>query len=201
MAENAETETPYAKGEKFEILFAKFMKSDLGWEKYIVRSQQKSGRNSKGSQVDIIGQRKDDRYRRLWNLGVIFSGILAVAILIGIIELIDTGSDTGFIIIGMGLIPGATGIYCFWDCEHYHKENAWVECKNRKEKSTYDDVRKSVEEFNGYKASGDKEYKYIVHYFVSANGFKDTALKHAHDNGIICYTYKNGKFEIEPYWK
>ncbi|HVT86797.1 MAG TPA: hypothetical protein VHD35_16445 [Chitinophagaceae bacterium] len=52
-------ETSYAKGENFEKLFAEFMKSDLGWDKYVIRSQQKGKRNSRGSQVDIIGEKHD----------------------------------------------------------------------------------------------------------------------------------------------
>lgn len=188
------TETSYSKGEEFEKLFAEFMKSDLGWDSYRIRSQQRSGQNSKGSQVDIIGKRQDKRGKRLEKLSYVYY-VIAIGVITGWVLTDEIG------LLVLGIIVAAGSIISALISRDKHKENAWVECKNRKTKSTYDDVRKSIDEFNSYKAIGDKEYKYVIHYFVSANGFVDTALKCAYDNGIICYTYKNGNFEIEPYWK
>lgn len=70
-----------------------------------------------------------------------------------------------------------------------------------RDESTYDDVKKSIDEFKDYKASGEKEFKYVVHYFVSKNGFIENALKLANDNKLICYEFKNEKFEKVEYWK
>lgn len=203
MSENNEPETSYSKGEKFEKLFAEFMKSDLKWDKYIIRSQQKGKANSKGSQVDIIAEKKDDRGRVLHNMALaallIFIGSFIVLLYFYYNNII--GSDdfiswtSGCIVIGVGSIA-----YSYLSSK-FHKENAWVECKNRKTKTVYEDVVKSIAEYKDYKASGDKEYKYVYHYFVSANGFVENALKLAMDNNIICYEYKNEKFEKVTYWK
>lgn len=187
-------ETSYSKGESFEKLFAEFMKERLGWTKYAIRSQQKGKQNSKGSQVDVIAERQDKRGMKLQTLGLFYELATVVLLVIGIIDKADW-------LIYFGAFLSIIGLIAIIISRGLHKENAWVECKNRKAKSTYEDVGKSINEYKDYQASGDKEYKYVVHYFVSANGFVDGALKLASDNGLICYEYKNGKFELITYWK
>ena len=194
MAENIEVENSYYKGANFEILFADFMKSDLGWSKYVIRSQQKGKKNNKGSQVDVIAERQDNRGIRLQTLGIVYELITIVLFVISIIDEIDW---LAFVAAGLSII----GLIAVIISRGLHKENAWAECKNRKTKSTYEDVKKSIDEYNDYKESRDNEYKFVVHYFVSANGFVEGALKLASDNGLVCYEYKNGKFEMITYWK
>lgn len=203
MAENTETENSYYKGANFEKLFAEFMKSDLKWDGYAIRSQQKGKANSRGAQVDIIGYRKDVRYVRLYNLGLSYfiGGIVLLATWALLLVLDDPNTTIKEICLFVGLLGVGGGLYCFWDCKHYKQENAWVECKNRKGKATYDQVQKSIHEYKDYVASGDKEYKFIQCYFVSASGFVDNALKLALDNDFECFEYKEGKFEKITYWK
>ena len=202
MTEILDTENAYYRGANFEILFGEFLKSDLGWDGDRERVQQKGKSNSKGSQVDIIGFKKDPRYRKLYNLGLLYLiigwGLFLIALLFWYLDysenIVLTCCLSGFIgIIGAG--------YCFWDCNHYKQENAWVECKNRKGKATYEQVQKCINEYNDYKDSGDKEFKYVSKYFVSASGFVENALKLALDNKFDCYEYKDGKFEKVTYWK
>ncbi|HVT86798.1 MAG TPA: hypothetical protein VHD35_16450 [Chitinophagaceae bacterium] len=115
-----------------------------------------------------------------------------------LIVAIDSNYDW---LIILGLAIGIISVFLAYLSRSRHKENVWVECKNRKTKSTFEDVKKSIDEYNDYKASGDTEYKYIAHYFVSASGFVENALKLANDNNVICYEYKNQTFEKVQYWK
>jgi uncharacterized protein YxeA len=194
-------ENSYLKGEKFEKLFAEYMKAELGWEKYVIRSQQKGKYKSRGSQVDIVGERKDDRHRRLYNLGIVLVGLFLIGLVTGISIMELYQLDDGFYIAIVGMVIGIIGVFCIWDSNNFQKENAWVECKNRKTKSTYEDVQKSINELKDYKDSGDKEYKFVQHYFVSASGFVENALKLAQDNNIECFEYEEGHFVPVHYWK
>jgi len=196
MAEIIETENSHKKGADFEMLFAEFMKSDLKWDGYVIRSQQKGKSNSRGANVDVIGKRKDDRGRKLYNLGFI-SAIIGAALVI--FSLID---DTDEIFLWGGMIFLGLGILYIAFSGDLHQEHAWVECKNLKGKATIEQMRKCIEEHKDYVATSDKEYKFVRKYFVSASGFVENALKLAMDNNVTCYEYnKNEKFEEVKYWK
>lgn len=194
MSEIIETETSYVKGENFEKLFAEYMKSNLGWDGCRVRAQQKGKANSKGAQVDIIAYKSDKRGKNLEKLAIGYLIVMVIGFIWGYLE------DEILIMIG-GLIFGALALFSVYQSTNLHRENAWVECKNLKKKATYEQVQKCINEFKDYRASGDKEFKYVALYFVSAAGFVENALKLAIDNNIGCYEYKNGKFEKVTYWK
>lgn len=195
MAENIEIENSYYKGANFEIRFAEFMKSDLGWDKYVIRSQQKGKANSKGSQVDIIGERFDVRGKRLYNLAIVYLVLMIGFCAAGIYM------DEDWLAI-LGVLIGIIAIFISLKSRNLHKENVWVECKNLKGKATIEQIRKSIDEYQDYVATQDKEYKFIEWYFVSASGFVENALKLAMDNGIVCFEYnKSEKFEKVTYWK
>lgn len=201
MAENTETENAYYKGANFEILFAEFMKSDLGWDGYAIRSQQKGKANSKGAQVDIIGKRKDDKGRKLYNLFLIFLIIAFGLIIISLVLYTDNYLELMQYSALLSIVFALGALFSFLYGRNFYQENAWVECKNRKGKATYEQVQKSIHEYKDYIDSGDKEYKFITRYFVSATGFVDNALKLALDNNIECYEYIEGRFEKVTYWK
>jgi hypothetical protein len=197
MTENQEPnqlETSYAKGENFEKQFAEFMKAELGWSGYRIRSQQKGRDRSGGAQIDIIAEKQDKRGKSLQILAFVYCAIMAIGVIVGLLYEEDA------ILIFAG-ITGIVAVFVAFISRAYHKENAWVECKNRKSKTTFDQVNKSLREYNDYKATGDKEYKFVNHYYVSANGFVEDALKFAEKNGIICYKYENEKFVLDKYWK
>ena len=195
MAEIIETENSNKKGADFEILFAEFMKSDLKWDGYVIRSQQKGKSNSKGAQVDIIANRIDKRGKNLI--------ILACSYLLLMIAAIGYGlSNDEELVAYFGIFTGLIAVVLAYKSRDMHRENAWVECKNLKRKADIDLIRISIDEYKDYVATNDKEYKFVKRYFVSANGFVENALKHAIDNGIECWVYKNEKFEqIISYWK
>ncbi len=201
MAEIIETEDANKKGADFEILFAEFMKSDLKWEGYAIRTQQKQKSNNSGVQVDIIAKRTDDRGKKFYKvcLAYLIFGI-AMIVIATILYAADFYELCQYpAIIGMVFAIGSA--VALWLSKKFNQENAWVECKRRKDKATIEQVHKLLYEFNDYIATGDKEYKYVEKYFVSEIGFVDNALKLALDNKIVCYEYKDGKFIKKDYWK
>jgi hypothetical protein len=194
MTEILDTDNQFYRGVKFEIMFAEFMKSDLGWDGYAIRSQQKGKSNNKGAQVDIIAKRYDIRGKNLVRLSYAYLGLMVVAAALGLYY------DENLVII-FGFFTGALAIFLAYKSQDMHRENAWVECKNRKGKATFEQVQKCINEYNDYVASGDKEFKFVEWYFVSASGFVENALKLALDKGFTCYEFKNNKFEKVTYWK
>lgn len=203
MAENIETKTSYAKGEEFEKLFAEFMKKDLGWEKHTIRANVKSHTNSKGTQVDVLGKRQDKEGLRLRKMGRIY--LVAVLIAMAITAILfgsnSIDEDTAFVFLGCGAVLEIIGVIALETGRNRHTEHAWVECKNKNEKATRVEMLKSIEEFNGSKKSGDKEYRFIVHYFVSASGFVANALELAENNNVVCYYLKDDAFKKTGKWE
>ena len=194
MAENIVNENSYSKGANFEILFGEYMKSDLGWEGYVIRSQQKGKSNSRGANVDVIAKRKDSKGKTIEMISFFY--MIAMIGLIGYAFYIDDD----LLIIG-GFVIGIAGVLLAQKSKSLHIENAWVECKNLKNKATIDHVLICINKHKDYVESGDKEYRFIKRYFASANGFVDNALKTALENNIECYQLKDGKFEKITYWK
>ena len=150
-----------------------------------------------------IAKRNDERGRRIYKAGIIYGFFFLLISVVGIaLVLTETITTNEFLWICLFAIAFAIlSLYTLIISTSFHKEIAWVECKNLKGKATYEQVQKCLQEFNDYKLSGDKEYKYVVLYFVSASGFVENALKLAMDNDIICYELKNENFEKVTYWK
>lgn len=200
MEENIEVENSYYKGANFEIAFGEFMKSDLGWNGYVIRSQQKARLNNRGSNVDIVAHRPDSRIERFNSaaLFILVIGILCIAP--PLFDLQIDGIDNEQIgIIGKVFIVGGFAYILLGKL--FSKEYAWVECKNTKAKTTYEQISKCVHEYEDYQSLDSKEYNFVRKYFVSSSGFVENALKLALDKGFECYTLKDGKFEKVEYWK
>ncbi|WP_269225344.1 hypothetical protein [Flavobacterium eburneipallidum] len=194
-----ESETIFEKGIGLEKEFCEYLKSDLGWEKARIRSQMASKFNMRGTNVDVIAERLDNRGERLKKLGNFYMIICILTCLIGLFLVINNNSD-GMYIIFFGTFVLIIGIISFKLSENLNKENAWVECKNLKTKVNISQVQKTIDEINHYKASENKEYKFVEVYFISSNGFVENALKLAIDNKIICYIKENEKFKKIDYW-
>lgn len=198
----ADRPNSYKKGCDFEAEFAKFMTKKLDWTTYRIRAHMPGKSNNKGNQIDIVLDRLDERGQKFNKA----TKVLAYTCLVLIIGGAWIGYDSDWkdaqanTLIEYGVYLEFAAIATMLLGKHYNKENAWVECKNLKGKATYDQVSKSIQQFEDYKKSGNTEYKFKEHYFVSANGFVENALKLAHDNGIICYEKINGKFVEVSYW-
>lgn len=192
----------FKKGCDFEAEFAKFMAKKLDWTSYRIRAHMPGKSNNKGNQIDIVLERPDERGQRLNKMakGLIYACLILIigGLLLGYGS--NWTDEQANILIEYGVYFEFAAIIAFFLGKQFNKENAWVECKNLKGKATYDHVSKSIQQFEDYKKSGDTEYKFKEHYFVSANGFVENALKLALDHDIICYEKKNGKFLEVTYW-
>jgi hypothetical protein len=195
-------ETAVDKGRALENEFAKFMREELNWQKVRVGAHLSGGFNRKGAAIDVLAEKLDDRGVRLKKLGTIYLIFCGVLFLYGILYGInvDWNDGIGEICIYIALPLEVGGLFALILSNKYNKENALVECKNLKSKAHKDHILKSINELDDYKRSGDKEYKFKAHYFVSANGYVENALKIATDNGLICYQKNNGKFERVTYF-
>lgn len=193
-------ETTYDKGRSLELEFSVFMKRELNWEKVRVGAHMAGKTNSKGAAIDVVGERLDKRgknfhsFATIWIIG---AGILFILALIWAFESFDN-SGIGFLVVALAFM--ASAIFFMIQSDIYNKENAWVECKNLKGKVNINQVDKSIREFKDYKNSGNKEYKFEEHYFVSSSGFVENALKYAIENNIKCYVKDGATFKHIGYW-
>ena len=194
-----ELETVFERGIGLENEFCEYLKTDLSWEKARTRSQMASKFNMRGTNVDVVAERLDDRGRRLKLVSNFYFIICVITILIGL-YLIISDNENGVFIMLFGFFVFLAGLFSLNLSEKLNKENAWVECKNLKTKVNISQVQKTVDEYKHYNQSGNKEYKFVECYFVSTNGFIENALKLAIDNDIICYTKENEKFKKIDYW-
>lgn len=192
--------TSYEKGRELENNFSTFMKHELGWTKTRVGAHMAGKLNVKGAAIDIIGERLDERgktFRAVFMLWFVAGLFLLVY---GIVEVFDGLDAQGAILLLFSLATLLGALVFITQSNKYNKENAWVECKNLKGKANINQIDKSLREKNDYIQSGNKDYKFDFHYFVSSNGFIENALKYAVDKGIICYIKEGETFKRVGYW-
>jgi hypothetical protein len=196
----APEQTTYEKGKELENQFSVFMKHELGWVEVRVGAHMAGKANVKGAAIDVIGARLDQRGKNFRKATIVAIGTALLMFVYGIIwALTGTGNGgVGFMTAGLMLIPVSL-IYMYF-MGKYNKEHAWVECKNLKGKVNINQIDKSIRELNDYRDSGNKEYKFECHYFVSANGYIENALKYAVDKGILCYQKEGSTFKRVGYW-
>jgi len=201
LSEEEQEETTYDKGRELEHEFAQYMKANLRWHKVRVGAHLPGKSNRKGASIDVIGEVLDERGEKFHNIAIlwlIIAGILLASSLVWAFEDLENGG-IGLLIFAVMFAMG--GIVFLLQSDKHNKRNAWVECKNLKGKANINQVRKSIEEYKDYKASTDKEYKFDTHYFVSASGYIENALKYALENGIECFEKKENKIVKATYWK
>ncbi|NUY81025.1 hypothetical protein HUK80_08975 [Flavobacterium sp. MAH-1] len=198
--EAPQAESSHAKGLRLEKEFSEFMKSDLGWEKTINRKQMRSHWNAAGTNVDIIAERPNEKGERFKRVSRAYLWLCITPILYGVYESYYGDSEIGLPIFYLGIFIEflALGSKIYGD--RLNKENAWVECKSLKGKATVKQLQIMIAERNAYLASGDSEYKIVETYFVSENGFVETALQYAHDMNIFCYQKTDIGFEYITNW-
>lgn len=187
-------ETSYEKGNRLEHEFAEYMKTHLGWKETRVGVHLVGNLNRKGASVDIVAKRMDKRGKEYAGNGLLFS---ALCIALGLISYaIDNeyllGSSIALLIVALMFI--VTSVFL-------NQEHCLVECKNLSTKAVASHIDKTLREINDYKSTGDTEFKFRHHYFVSTNGYVETTLKYAMEKGIVCYVKNGDTFEVEKYWK
>ncbi len=195
-----EEETTYDKGKKLENEFCVFMKKELNWTKARVGAHMTGNLNAKGTSIDVLGERLDERGKKFKNVALFVLIFSLLMLVYGFIWLINDWDNNGigFMIFSLMLMLG--GFVFIGQSEKYNKENAWVECKNLKGKVNINQIDKSIRELNDYRNSGNKDYKFEYHYFVSASGYIENALKYAVEKGLICYEKSGDTFKKVGYW-
>jgi hypothetical protein len=198
--ENEVVETVYSKGLNLEKEFSEFMKSDLGWHSFKIRKQMTSKWNKAGTNVDIFAERLNEHGLHLKRTGKAYFMVSWVIMIIGVF-IVGLRYDTqGIIVTIMGLLF-LIGSYFFTEIgTSKEKEHAWVECKNLKQKATIKQMQIMLAERDAYIESQDKEYKIVETYFVSTNGFVETALKYGIDKNVKCYIRQDNTFKEKGYW-
>ena len=78
------------------------MKSDLKWDGIVIRSQQKAKSNSRGANVDIIGNRNDNRGNTLVRLAYLYMICMVALAMVGLYY------DENWVLI-IAFITGKTG--------------------------------------------------------------------------------------------
>lgn len=192
-------QTSYDKGRELEDEFSIFMKRELKWDKVRVGAHLPQKMNKKGAAIDIISERLDERGKN-FHKAAMWWVIGALACILMSLIMIATELGTGEIFLAAGIAVGVGGFFFMYQSNKHNKENGWVECKNLKGKSTLPQIDKSLREYREYKNSGDKEYKFEYHYFVSKSGYVENALRYAIEHNIICYEKSGDTFKKVGYW-
>lgn len=192
-------QTSYDKGRELEVEFSLFMKRELNWGKVRVGAHLPQKMNKKGASVDVISERLDDRGQKFQQLSIIAIVVSLIMICMALI-MIYSELGTGELFLALSVTIGLGSIVFMLQSSKFNKENGWVECKNLKGKVNINQIDKSLREYKEYKNSGDKEYKFEYHYFVSKSGYIENALRYAIENGIICYEKTGDTFKKVGYW-
>ncbi len=195
LSESEQPQSTHEKGTYLEDLFAEYMKDELGWDSTKTRTQMKSYYTNRGSNVDVIAERQDSRAGVFTTLSFWFLGI-AVAIFIAAIFV----DQSGIALAALSITLAAGSMVYVLIGRRLNAQHAWVECKNRHGNVCFDEMQKMVHQLEAYKASGDKDFKFVDCYFVSSTGYADTALKLAMDKGVTCYVLKDEKFSEVSFW-
>lgn len=195
-----EEESSHQKGAKFEKEFAKYMKTNLGYDNAVTKRKVRSAANTANTEVDVIGFKNDPRGKELRMISYICISFALVVFIFKMFYTYDENntldSSSNAIILGLVTLFSLGGYFAYHKSKSLERENGWVECKDRKNKSTYDYVQKMFDEFSNYEKSNDTTYKFTELYFVSANGFVDSALQFAKRNNIRCFVKNSdGAFE------
>ena len=184
----------YDKGLDLEMRFCEFMKTELGYREATIRRHVKSKVDSKGTQVDIIGERNDSRGKQLHKLFVIYLITCAIFLAAGVYF-----NNTSLSL--FGLLVEFAGVFAWYLSFKYKVEHAWVECKNQDtEKVNISQIRKAIDCCKDYKDTKDDRFRFNQQYFVSASGFNEDAYSLAKSKGVYCYIVKNGNFVEATYW-
>jgi hypothetical protein len=181
------------KGKLFEQRFCAFMKSDLKFREGKTRGDFPSGIDSKGTEVDVVAE-KSSYWGKMLRALCLFS----LVCLCYFIYLLGTLGDVKYLMceLSVGAIAIGTAVLSY----RLNVEHAWVECKDRKEKTPIGDIQAMINKYEAYQQTNNKKFFFTKKYFVSATGYTDDAYHFAKSKGIICYIEKNGTFVPANYW-
>lgn len=184
------------KGQALEDEFARFMMQELKWEKCWNRLNITRGGNLDPKQADIIARRPSEFGLKMKRWTKVYFASWLSLVLVGLTEaFIFQDRFTGFGLIIMSIIYIIAGAVAFPLSLIYNIEHARVECKDIQDSANINLIHELLGDHELYNKSGDKTYKFKQLYFVSVNGFTDSALRLATLNKIKCYVKdKSGNF-------
>lgn len=189
----------FKKGIELEQEFCEYLKTNLGWEKARIRSQMSSKYNMRGTNVDVIAQRLNQKKKK-W---LILASFIYCAFFIYLIyfgfKIIELYEFKAYLILILAVIIGYYSYLFFKMTKTNITEYGWVECKNLKEKATIKHLQIMIVERDAHLQS-EKRFKIVETYFVSANGFKETAYNYALEKKIKCYLKQDNVFRETEYW-
>lgn len=195
-----ELETVFEKGIRLEKEFADYMNSHLGWKHFKIRKQMSSKSNMSGTNVDVIAERLNPSESDKFNLIALFYGLVCICTFIYGFTITETNFGISLFILLFSAVFAVFGFLFRQTAMERMKEHAWVECKNLKDKVSIKLIQIMIAERNAYNESKEKEYRIVETYFVSANGFVETALKYALDNKVRCFVKSDNSFKEKKYW-
>jgi len=192
--------TSFKKGIELEEKFAQYMKEELEYKKTRTRAHLPGKDNVKGYEADILAEKEDKMRDLLINIGEFLGIIGIIAFIIGLLELLD--QQTNDFLFNWGMVFFIIAIF-IGIMTHFiwHKEYAWVECKNLKSKANINQISTLHRNLEDYNNVENNEYKITQLIFVSTNGFIENAIKYAENKNIECYeTDKKERFIESTYW-
>ena len=192
----------HAKGIVLEELFCEFMKTDLGYHRARTRAQVVSDSNSRGTNVDVIGLVRNEKYEMMKKMSYILyaAGIMYVFLIAYSYYVGSPSTITIAIFFSFMLIFCILSMYCISTYRNHIEEHAWAECKNQQESISTELMQLAIMRLQSYERTKNKEYNFTKQYFVATSSFSEGALKLAQDKKIICYKLESGNFVEVTYW-
>jgi len=187
-----ETKSAFQIGKEFEMKCADIVRRDWGY-KVVNRSQQASRSNMRGTNVDLIGKKMNQRANFIFVYGIILTFFSAPFLILWLISYLDNWESVNpdfFLFIFFGLAAIGISIMFIGGSNMY--DYLWIECKGEKKKTDYNQVNKFVSEKIASKMN-KRKFKANRFVLISKTGFIDNAYDLAIRNGIECYIYDNDK--------
>lgn len=189
----ADGKTSQQKGAEFEIRFAEYMKSELGYHRYRIRKSMPSKYNPSGNQADIIASVLDNRGKLFLLVSIILWITGASLTMLAFYKIVDEF----FALLGGVLFIGSI-VYVLTGLKANYKYT-WVECKDRKVKTTVNDIGDLLRKVNENNSS--KHKKETIHKMIYvSNGFIDAGEQFASEHKIDCYKVLADSFIKSQYW-
>ena len=187
------TKSAYEKGKDFELAFAEWLRTDGGYENIRIRKQVFGAATSE--EPDVYAS-KTVTERKSEPLGRFFGIIGLLAILFSLYLLVEDGDDTSFIFFALGMGLCLLSFAMMNGKSVDRQEHAWAECKHIGVKVDKDMMYKLTGSVGNLRKSPSAPWKPDTVMFVAFNGFNDSALAIAKQEGIECYVPDGKGFSL-----
>lgn len=187
------TKSAYDKGKDFELAFADWLRTDGGYENIRIRKQVFGAATSE--EPDVYAS-KTVTESKSEPLGRFFGIIGLLAILFSLYLLVEDGDDTSFIFFAFGMGLCLLSFAMMNGNSVDKQEHAWAECKHINAKVDKDMMYKLTGSVGNLRKAPSALWKPDTVMFAAFNGFNDSALAIARQEGIECYVPDGGGFRL-----